>query len=143
MKVVFLTSVPPYSAGHVAEVAEGYAKNYLIPKSLAVPATARAVEEAKQRQQQHVAATASAEHDLHALAEALRGVHVHVEAKAAATGTLYAAVTPVRIAETLAKQTGYALPASIQKQLPTLKRVGHHQVTLQIHATTVTFTIDV
>lgn len=143
MKVLFLKAVEPYRVGQVADVAEGYAQNFLLPQKLAIPATAHAIQEAQRRQQQHVAAVAGADHDLDALAQVLIGATVRVTAKASPTGTLYAAVTPVQIAEAVATQTGYHFPKALQKQLPTLKHVGPHPVTLQIHATTVTFTLDV
>ncbi len=143
MKVLFRTSVHPFKAGQLAEVAEGYAKNYLIPKNLAVPATAHAMQEAHKQEQKHHDAEADAAHDLDALARALTGATVHVTARAAASGTLYAAVNPAQIAEALAKHTGHPFPKPLQKQLPTLKRTGRFPVTLQIHATTITFTLDV
>jgi large subunit ribosomal protein L9 len=143
MKVLFLKTVSPHKAGQVATVADGYAKNFLIPKKLAVPASAHAVAEALQRKQKQVAHDASAEQNADALAKVLSGASVHVEAKAAASGTLYAAVTPFRITEAITEKTGYVLPEALQKQLPTLKRAGEHAVTLQIHATTITFTLDV
>ncbi|MEK7640215.1 MAG: 50S ribosomal protein L9 [Patescibacteria group bacterium] len=143
MRVLFIKPVTPYHSGDVADVAEGYAKNFLIPQNLAVPASAHAIAEAQQRKQKHVAADADAEHDLDALAKALNGKTVHVEAKAATTGTLYAAVNSTDITKAIAQQIGYALPPALQKQLPTLKHTGKHPVTLQIHATTVTFSINI
>jgi len=143
MKVLFLKTVSLHKAGQVANVADGYAKNFLIPKKLAVPASAHAVAEALQRKQKQVADDASAEQNVDALAKALSGASVHVEAKAAPSGTLYAAVTPLRITEAITEKTGYVLPEALLKQLPTLKHAGEHTVTLQIHATTITFTLDV
>ena len=70
MRVLFIKPVTPYHSGDVADVAEGYAKNFLIPQNLAVPASAHAIAEAQQRKQKHVAADADAEHDLDALAKA-------------------------------------------------------------------------
>lgn len=143
MKVLFLKAVNPHRAGQVAEVAEGYAANYLIPKQLAVPATAQAIKTTQQRNRKQVAAAESAEQDLEALAQALAGVTVHVKAKSAPSGTLYAAVGPENISQAITKQTGYTLTAALQKQLPTLKHVGQHPVTLQIQKRNVTFTLDV
>jgi large subunit ribosomal protein L9 len=143
MKVLFLQVVAPYKVGQVTNVADGYAKNFLIPKKLAVPASAHAVAEAQQRKQKQAADDVHAAQNVDDLAKVLSGMRIHVEAKAADSGTLYAAVTPSRITEAVTKQTGFVLPEALQKQLPTLKRAGEHAVTLQIHATTITFTLDV
>jgi large subunit ribosomal protein L9 len=143
MKVVFLKPQASYTVGQVANVADGFAKNFLIPHNIAVPATTQAVEEARQRKNNQAAAVENAEHNLEALIQAISGAMVHVESKAATSGTLYAAVTPAHIAKAIAKQTGFELTPTLQKQLPTLKHAGKHQIKLHIHATTVTFTIDI
>ena len=113
MRVLFIKPVTPYHSGDVADVAEGYAKNFLIPAEPAVPASAHAIAEAQQRKQKHVAADADAEHDLDALATALNGKTVHVRQRQRQLVQSYAAVNSTDITKAIAQQIGYALPACI------------------------------
>lgn len=142
MKVLFRKAVPPHRVGDVAEVAEGYAKNYLIPKQLAVPATTYAVQQAAAAAQAQQADAAHADERFHSLLERLANATVHVEAKAAPSGTLYASVTPQQLADAIAKQFGTPFPPKLLAELPTLKRAGKHSVTLHNPTTTITFTVD-
>lgn len=143
MRVLFRKPVAPHRAGDVAEVTEGYAKNYLIPKQLAVPATAHVVQQAAAVAHAQQADAAHADQRFHTLLERLANATVHVDAKAAPSGTLYASIAPQQIAEAIAKQFGTPFPPKLLTELPTLKRAGQHSVTLHNRTTTITFTVDV
>lgn len=143
MKVLFRKPVASHRAGDVAEVAEGYAKNYLIPQQLAVPANAHVVQQAAAVAHAQQAGAAHADQRFHILLERLANATVHVDAKAAPSGTLYASITPQRIADVVAKQFGTPFPPKLLEELPTLKRAGKHSVTLHNRTATITFTVDV
>lgn len=143
MRVLFRKAVAPYRAGDVAEVAEGYAKNYLIPKQLAVQATAHVVQQAQAAQHAVQAGAAQTDQQLHTFLGKLANATVHVATKAAPSGRLYASITPRQIAAAIAAQLGTPFPPKFLPELPTLKQTGRHPVTLHFHATTITFTVDV
>jgi large subunit ribosomal protein L9 len=143
MKVLFLKPSGSHTVGQVADVAEGYAQNYLIPQQLEVPATTHVLRQSHATLEASQAAAASAEQRTDALAAALNQATVRIPAKAASSGKLYASVTPAMIAAAIAKQFGTPVPSALVPALPTLKRAGRHPVTLHIRAATVTFTLDV
>ena len=87
--------------GQMIEAAEGYARNYLIPKGLAVPATADAVNTMKLRDKAKAKADAEAKAAAEAIAEKLQGCQVKIAAKGGAEGKLFGAVTSAAIADAL------------------------------------------
>ena len=88
--------------GQMIEVAEGYARNYLLPRKLAVPATADAMNTMRLQEK---AKKAEAE----AMVEKLKGAVVKVGAKAGANGKLFGAVTAKEVSEALQSQYGIEL----------------------------------
>jgi len=90
--------------GELISVSDGYARNYLFPRNLAVPADKGAMTELKNRE-------ASAEHhhqlevtEAKKLAEKLKGQTIRIQAKAGAGGKLFGSVTAKEIAQALAEQ---------------------------------------
>lgn len=90
--------------GQMIEAAEGYARNYLIPKGLAVPATADAVNTMKLRDKAKAKADAEAKAAAQAIAEKLLGCQVKITARGGAEGKLFGAVTSAAIADALKAQ---------------------------------------
>ena len=88
--------------GQMIEVAEGYARNFLLPRKLAVPATADAVNTMKLREK---AKKAEAE----AIVEKLKNAPVKVSARAGANGKLFGAVTSKEVSDALQAQYGIEL----------------------------------
>ncbi len=127
MKVILLQPIEHLGrVGDIKEVALGYARNFLIPRGLADEATADVVARLKHQREQE---RRQAERDLaHAegLAAQLDGQEVTVAVKASPAGTLYAAVTPQRIAAAL-QAKGLAV-AKEQIHAGHLKQVGEHEV---------------
>ncbi len=110
MKVIFLQDVHGVARkGDVKEVADGYARNFLFPQNAATPATRdalRALEEEKRVIEKRAVEDLE---QIERLAETLDGYEIEIVAKASPSGTLYASVTPQRIAEEL-KKKGFAVP---------------------------------
>ncbi|MCG0314481.1 MAG: 50S ribosomal protein L9 [Calditerricola sp.] len=105
MKVIFLKDVKGQGKkGEVKTVSDGYARNYLIPRGLAVEATESNLKilEAQKRSEAKRKAQELAE--AKALAEKLEKTTVTIAAKAGEGGRLFGAVTSKQIAEALAKQ---------------------------------------
>ena len=105
MKVLLLQDVKSQGKkDQIIEVSEGYARNFLFPKKLAIPADAKAINDAKNRQ-------SSMEHKISverdaakALATKLEGIIVKLTAEAGADGRFYGAVTSKDISEGLKAQ---------------------------------------
>jgi len=107
MKVVLTQDVKSLGKkGELVSVAEGYARNFLFPRKLAMEANAQALGELKNRE-------AAAQHKLEvetaaaqAAAQALEGQTVKLLAKAGSQGRLFGSVTAKEVAEQLHKELG-------------------------------------
>ena len=95
--------------GQMIEVAEGYARNYLLPRKLAVPATADAMNTMRLQEKAKKAEEARQKAEAQAMAEKLKGVVVKLTAKAGANGKLFGAVTTKEVSEALQSQHGIEL----------------------------------
>ena len=95
--------------GQMIEVAEGYARNFLLPRKLAVPATADAMNTMRLQEKAKRAEEARQKAEAQALAEKLKGVVVKLTAKAGANGKLFGAVTSKEVSEALQNQHGIEL----------------------------------
>lgn len=109
MKVVFLENVPNVAtAGEVKEVAEGYGRNYLLPRKLAAVATPAALKQLEEQHQSQARREARLEAEAGKLAKQLEGTTVTMNVKVGRQGRLYGSVTKAQIAEELQKLTGHA-----------------------------------
>ncbi len=107
MKVILQQDVKGQGKkGQMVEVAEGYARNFLLPRKLAVPATADAMNTMKLQEKARKAEEARQKAEAEAVAEKLKGAVVKLTAKAGANGKLFGAVTAKEIAEGLMNQYG-------------------------------------
>ena len=95
--------------GQMIEVAEGYARNYLLPRKLAVPATADAMNTMRLQEKAKKAGEARLKAEAEAMVEKLKGAVVKVGAKAGANGKLFGAVTAKEVSEALQSQYGIEL----------------------------------
>lgn len=116
--------------GDVVEVAEGYARNYLLPQRLATPATeanirAIAEEKAKRAEQRKLEGRR-----LEAAMKAVEGAEAVIAAKANELGHLFGSVTAREIAANLREQ-GFEIADKIVQLPEHIKEVGPHSVTLK------------
>ncbi len=107
MKVILLQEVTGIGGpGTVKDVADGYARNYLLPRKLATAATAGALKQFEQLQASEERKQAQADAQAAALAARLQGQEVVFRVRAGEEGRLYGSVTNSDIAALLSKQTG-------------------------------------
>jgi len=133
MKVVFLKDVPGTAqAGQVKEVADGYGRNYLLPRKLAEPATPAALARVEHIKAKAARLKAKAEAQLRELGERLEGVEVTVRAKAGPQGRLYGSVTSADIAEALTQQVGWEIDRHWVALEEPLRQLGSFPVTLRL-----------
>lgn len=132
MKVLFLDNVRGIGKrGEIKNIADGYARNFLLPKKLARAADASAIAEtAHQRTQQ---TTHDSEHtqSIQRITSVLREAHVELTARANASGTLFAAIEPHAVATAIRAATNEHI-ADTMIHVPTpLKHTG--EGTVEVH----------
>ena len=134
MKVVLLQEVKKLGKkGEVLEVAEGYARNFLLPKKLAAAATADTL---NQLQQQKAAAADRQQRQLEEaklLATQLAKIEVKVTAKAGEGGKLFGAVTTKDITDAAKAQHGIELDRRKMDITEPIKNLGPASVVMKIH----------
>lgn len=145
MKVVLTQEVRRLGApGDVVEVADGYARNFLIPRKFAIAATRGALKQVdtirRTRELREVRNVEQAQD----IAKKLASLSVRVSAKAGDGGRLFGQVTPAQVAQAITKAGGPKIDRKrLQFEAP-IKSLGAHTVHLRLHADVdAPFTVDV
>ena len=129
MKVIFNTDVRGQGKkGEMKEVSDGYARNYLMPRGLASPATADAVNALKLKEKAKAAQMAKEKSAAEENAKRLSGVVVQISARAGQGGRLFGAVTSQEIAEALREQHGIEIEKNKIVQAEPIKQFGSYEV---------------
>ena len=111
MKVILQQDVKGQGKkGQLVEVSEGYARNFLLPKKLAIPATTDAINTMNLKEKARRAEEARQREEALATAGKLKEITVRIAAKAGTGGRLFGAVTTKEIAEALNKQFSLDIP---------------------------------
>jgi len=134
MRVILTREVPKIGkAGQTLEVKDGYARNFLIPQGLAVPATAgnQSAADMKARQRLRQAETLRAQ--ARALAEKLNGQVVTVKAALGAQGKLHGAVTAKDVAAAAADAFAVRLEKHALVDFAPIGELGNHPVQVKLH----------
>lgn len=132
MKVILLDYVYKQGvAGEIIDVADGYARNFLIPKRLAAKATPGELKRAKNLREQATAKRAQLENRLNELAKEIDGVELIFERRAAVTGKLFGSVTTQEIADALLEKSGVDINRRRISQQP-LREIGTHEVPVRL-----------
>ena len=114
--------------GQMIEVAEGYARNFLMPKGLAVLATADAVNTMRLQEKAKAKADAEAKAAATEIAEKLKGLQVKVVSKGGEGGKLFGAVTGREISAALKEQHGVDIDSKKLVLDESIKSFGSYQV---------------
>ena len=129
MKVILQQDVKGQGKkGQMIEVAEGYARNFLLPRKLAVLATADAMNTMMLKERAKRAEDARLRAEAVANAERLKSAQVKIAAKAGANGKLFGAITAKEISEELMKQFGVELPKQKIVVEEPIKSYGSYQL---------------
>ena len=133
MRVLLLKDVRRLgNAGQIKEVADGYARNYLIPRGLAVLATPGAVRSTKVQKAIEEQREDRVRTDSSALAERLSEITLTFSVMASDKGRLYGSVTTADIAAEIERQTGHAVDKrKVQLDEP-IRLLGTHQVPIRL-----------
>lgn len=114
--------------GQLVEISDGYARNFLLPRKLAVPATAENINTMKLQEKARQAQMAAEKAEAQALAEKLQGIQVKLAAKAGEGGRLFGAVTSKEIAEALSAQHGLNIAKTKLVLDEPIKSCGGYQI---------------
>ena len=114
--------------GQLVEVSDGYARNFLLPKKLAVVATAENLNTMKQQEKARKAQEAAEKAEAEATAKKLEGLMVKIPAKAGEGGRLFGAVTAKEVSEALADQFGVNIPKARLVLDEPIKSCGGYQI---------------
>src|ERR1700722_5824024 len=102
MKIILLNDVKPLGTiGDVVEVADGYARNYLLPRGLAAEASKGSLALLEQQRRAKARRDAEAVANAEALGKQLEETPVTVQAKAGGNGKLFGAITNANVAEAI------------------------------------------
>jgi large subunit ribosomal protein L9 len=133
MKVYFLKDVPGVArAGEIKEVAEGYARNYLLPRKLAVAATEAVIDQARARQAAEARRAAREAEELRELAGRLDGLTVTVAVRAGKEGRLYGSVTAADIAEAISARVGRPIDRRRVELEAPIRKTGEYRVVVRL-----------
>jgi large subunit ribosomal protein L9 len=134
MKIILTQEVRNIGApGDVVDVADGYARNYLIPRRLALRATRGTLKQVDTIRRTREVREVRGLEQAQAIAEKLGSLKVRVQAKAGDGGRLFGQVTTAQIAEAIAKAGG---PKIDRKRLhldAPVKSLGAHRAQLRLH----------
>ncbi|MCC6587992.1 MAG: 50S ribosomal protein L9 [Bryobacterales bacterium] len=118
--------------GQVVKVAAGYARNFLLPRRLAVPATDANKKIVDQEREAHLRREAKLASEAADLAKLLATVEITLKAKAGENDQLFGSVTSKDIAEALEAQKYNIERRKIQLDDP-IKQLGDHKVPIRLH----------
>ncbi len=135
MKVILNQTVPKVGKeGHVVSVADGFARNYLFPRGLAILADKKQVEALGRRNARIEAKTAGEKTAAEAIREKLHGKSVRIEGKVGQDTTkLFGAITSQDVADAIKKQLGESLEKKQIALIEPIKRLGSHRVEVDLH----------
>jgi len=132
MRVLLLKDVYKLGrAGDVKKVADGYGRNYLFPKGLAVLATAGAVKQADKIRSAAETQRSKLNQELGGVAEKIGGLTLVFPGKAGETGKLYGSITTAMLAEAIQRETGFAADRR-QIDCEPIKTLGVHPARLRL-----------
>jgi large subunit ribosomal protein L9 len=133
VQVLLRDNVPNLGrCGDVVSVASGYARNYLMPRRIAVAATPDNVETMKRRKAQLDAEEAALLADIRARVTAISGVSLTVAERADENGHLFGSVSASTIARLLGEKGFETDERHVRLEQP-IKSVGSHEVEVHVH----------
>ena len=129
MKVILMQDVKGQGKkGQLIEASEGYARNYLLPRKLAIAATADAINTMNLKEKARRAEEARQKEAAMAAAEQLKALLVKIPAKAGTGGRLFGAVTTKEISDALKQQHSVDIPKQKLVLDDPIKSFGTYQV---------------
>lgn len=117
----------------IVEVSEGYARNFLLPKKLALPATDATVKQIKAQQAAQAWREQQAMDEARMLASQLSKVSVTIGVKIGEGGKLFGSVSGKDVADAIERQHGLAIDKRKVELKETVKSIGEYIATVRVH----------
>jgi large subunit ribosomal protein L9 len=145
MKLILTQEVPGLgSPGDVVEVADGYGRNYLVPRRFAIIATKGAERQVEQIKRARAARGVRDLGHAQEIASQLGGLSVRLTSRAGKEGRLFGSITPADVTEAVSAAGGPSLDRRKVELTAPIKSLGSHTVSVHLHPeVTATLTIEV
>jgi large subunit ribosomal protein L9 len=133
MKVILQKPVDKLGVpGDVVDVADGYARNYLMPRGLAVRASKGGVKHVESLKRAHTTKVSQAQSEAQEVADRLTANPIKVRARVGEEGRLFGSVTATEVAEEIERQTGVKVDRRDVRLDEPIRSVGVHEVTVHL-----------
>jgi len=133
MKVIFLEDVPNVGkAGQIKDVAEGYGRNYLVPRKLAMPARPDDIKNVEAQIKARARLAAKTEAEMKALAADLKGKEITLSARAGQQERLYGSITSADISDAMAKQLSVNVEKRKIEMAEPIHQLGVYEVPIRL-----------
>lgn len=134
MKLILTSDVDPLGKrGDVVDVADGYARNYLLPRSYAIKANEGALRQAEAIREARIEAERQAKEKAEVIAQQLVGSRVVLAARAGDEGQLYGSVAVADVVEGIKRFTGIELERSHVEIFDPIRAIGLHEIQIKVH----------
>jgi large subunit ribosomal protein L9 len=135
MKVVLRSDLDGLGKrGDIVEVADGYARNYLLGKGLALPATPGVAAQAAAMRRSRDVSDTRAREGAEQIARRLVPAIVRVPARAGNTGKLFGSVTASDVADAIVAQTGIEIDRRRLRLDEPIRALGTHEIPVRLHS---------
>ena len=135
MKVILQKPVEKLGVpGDMVDVADGYARNYLMPRGLAVQASKGGVKHVESLKRAHATRVSQARAEAETEAERLTGTPIKVKARVGGEGRLFGSVTAGEVAEEIERQTGIKIDRHDVHLDEPIRSIGVHEVRVHLFA---------
>ena len=133
MKVIFLEDVPNIArAGEIREVTNGYGRNFLIPRKLALPAKPQDMKAIEAQIKERARTAAKTETEMVELANQLDGKEITLKARIGQKDRLYGSITPADIASELESTTGSLIDKRKIELDESIRQIGSYEVPIRL-----------
>jgi large subunit ribosomal protein L9 len=134
MKLILTSDVEELGKrGDVVDVAEGYARNFLLPRKKAVKANEGALAQAEAIREARIESERKAKEDAERLATQLVGSRVVIAAQAGDEGQLYGSISTADVVEGVKRFTGIELDRATLEIAKPIKAIGLHEINIKLH----------
>jgi large subunit ribosomal protein L9 len=134
MKIILQKEVEKLGVpGDVVTVADGYARNFLVPRGMAIPATKGAVRHADSLRRAHSTRVNKAVGEAQELASRLAEKPVVVKARAGEDGRLFGSITTADLADEIAAQANETVDRRAIHLEEPIRSLGTHEVSVRLH----------
>lgn len=135
MEVILRADVPNVgNRGDVLTVSDGFARNYLVPRGMAMQASKGALAQAGSMRRSRNVKDAAARSAAEDIARRLVPAVIHITARAGGEGKLFGSVTTTDVAEAVLAQTGLELDRRKMHLEEPIRELGTHRVLVKLHA---------